>query len=371
MNKSDYTIVGFEIIGLERLGGKSAQQIAESVTHALQNSGFDLMPQSDKSKAVKLFDIKDKTLVAQLAKGAFADSEEELVWLATECFQHYFILPTKHDLLFGFASTNDPEQIGPYGRPPQYILSEVGDYTYRPSIPRILISGALVQGGYHELGKSLDCTASFPRETSLAGDIVFVEPPIEYDLLLRDMDKGYEWRTLSLLSSRLLIQGVVELLQNESGLSQVEIARVFPFQFFSVSVANEEEHPFSLLNHFSIKARRGTFDEVLDELLGVSLHLNWSLAKEYTGELSRDESISYALTQNARLRQVEDKEQRFNYALKVVQRRYPNHPEILEWEVNNLYSNIVRFSPVYLSWKAHFQRSFGVRINLPTAFLIS
>lgn len=355
MSESEYTIVGFEIIGLERLGGKSAQQIAESVSQALQNSGFGLVPQSHKSKAIRLFDIKDKALVKQLAKGAFANWEEELVWLATECFQHYFILPTKHDLLFGFASTGDPEQVGPYGRPPHYILSEVGDYTYRPSIPRILISGALVQGGYHDLGKSLDCTTSFPRETALAGDIVFVEPPIKYDLKLQVLDKGYGWRTLSLLSSRLLIQEIVELLQDESNLSQVEIAKVFPFQFFSVSIADEKEHPFSLLNHFSIRARKGSFDEVIDELLGVSLHLNWSLAKEHTDKLSREESIGYALMQNARLKQIEDKEQRLNYALGVLQRRYTRCSEIIEWEANNLYSNIVRFSPVYLSWKAHLQ----------------
>jgi hypothetical protein len=59
--------------------------------------------------------------------------------------------------------------------------------------------------------------------------------------------------------------------------------------------------------------------------------------------------------QNARLKQVEDKEQRLLYALNVLQKRYPSRTEIIEWEVNNLYSNLVRFSPVYLSWKTHLQ----------------
>jgi hypothetical protein len=59
--------------------------------------------------------------------------------------------------------------------------------------------------------------------------------------------------------------------------------------------------------------------------------------------------------QNTRLKQVEDKEQRLHYALDVLQKRYPSRTEIIEWEVNNLYSNLVRFSPVYLSWKAHLQ----------------
>ena len=302
MNESKFTIASFEIIGLERLGSglSRPRQQLENIARVLQNNGFGLVPQPDKSKVMKFFGIKDKSLVAQLAKRVLAN-DDELVWLATEFFQYYFILPTKHDLLLGFASTNNPEQAGPYGRPPNYILSEVGDYIYRPSIPRILISDALVKGGFHQLGENLDCTTNFPRETALAGDIVFVDPPIKYDLKLRDLSRGYELRSLSLLSSRLLIQEIVELLQDESDLSQVEIAKVFPFQFFSVPIADEEEYPFSLLSHFSIRARKGTFNEVIDELLGVSLHLNWSLAKEYTGKLSREESIGYALMQNARL----------------------------------------------------------------------
>jgi len=355
MDESDFTLAGFEIIGLERLGSLPVHQQVESITRVLQNSGFGLIPQSDRSKIIRFFGIENKALVVQLAKRVFADAEDELVWLATEFFQYYFVLPTKYDLLFGFASINDPEKVGPYGRPPNYILSEIGDYTYRPSIPRILIADALVQGGSHELGKSLECTTSFPREIALAGDIVFVDPPIKYDLRLTGLDKGYEWRSLSLLSSRLLIQGVARLLQDESSLCQVEIAKVFPFQFFSVALVGEEQHPFSLLNHFSIRARKGSFAEVLDELLGVSLHLNWSRAKEYTEQLRREESIRYALMQNIRLKQVEDKEQRLVYSLGVLQKRYPSRLEIIEWEVSNLYSNLVRFSPVYLDWKTHLQ----------------
>ncbi len=355
MNKSDYTLVGFEIIGLERIGQQSPQRIVENITDALQHSGFDEIPQVDKSKMIKFFNIRDKAFVKQFAKKNFADCEEELVWLATEYFEDYFIFLTKHDLLFGFASTSDPEQVGPYGRPPHYILSEVGDNTYRPSIPRILISSALIQNGFHELGKSLECATNFPRETALAGDIIFVNYPIKYDLKINLVDKGYELRSLSILSSKLLTQEIVGLLQDESKLSEVEIAKALPLQIFSVAVTSEEEHPFNLFNHFSIRARKGTFGDVISELLGVSLHLNWSIAKEHAGKLSREEAISYALIQNSRLKQVEDKEQRLNYALNVLQRRYLSHKEIIEWEVNNLYSNIVRFSPVYLSYKVHLQ----------------
>jgi len=337
METSDYTIVGFEIIGLERLGLDTVQNQIENITYALQQSGFNLILQRSKSNNAKFFEIQDRSLVEQLAKQVFADWEEELVWLVTEFFHDLFILTTKHDLLFGFASTYDPEQVGPYGRPPRYILSEVGDYTYRPAIPRMLIASALMQNGFNELAKNLECSTNFPRETALAGDIIFVEPPIKYDLRILDVDKNLDLRPLSLLSSRLLTQNIVDLLQDESNLSRVEIAKAFPFQLFSVTIAKEENQPFNLLNHFAIRAKKRTFIEVFDELLTISLHLNWSLAKELASKLSRAESLQYALMQNARLKQVEDKEQRLLYALSVLQKRYPSRTEVLEWEVNNLY----------------------------------
>ena len=103
-----------------------------------------------------------------------------------------------------------------------------------------------------------------------------------------------------------------------------------------------------MLNHFSVRARKGAFTEVLNELLGVSVHLNWYLTKEYTGKISKGDALKYALMQSARLKQIEDKEQRLSYSLSILQKRYPTRSEIIEWEVNNLYTNIVRFSPVYL-----------------------
>ena len=100
----------------------TVQNHIENIADALQQSGFNPIPQLSKSNNAKFFAIQDPSLAKQI----FADWEEELVWLATEFFHDLFIMTTKHDLLFGFASTYDPEQVGPYGRPPRYILSEVG-----------------------------------------------------------------------------------------------------------------------------------------------------------------------------------------------------------------------------------------------------
>ena len=58
----------------------------------------------------------------------------------------------------------------------------------------MLIAGALAQHGFNELAKNLEIIASFPRETALAGDIVFVESPIKYYLKIYDVDKDLELR---------------------------------------------------------------------------------------------------------------------------------------------------------------------------------
>jgi hypothetical protein len=355
MNENDYSLIIFEIVPLERLGLDSAQSAMGKTILALQSTGFEFIQQADRTAKAKWFGIRDKVQIRQLVRQVFPKQEDELVWLVTEFFQYLFILPTEHDLLFGLASTNDPNQTGPYGREPSYIASEVGGYTYPPAIARVLAAGALAQHGFGELGRDIDCTASFPRETALAGDIVFIEPPIEFDLKIKSSDTGFEWRPLSVLSSKMLLsQGIVEVLRDESILSQVEIAKAMPFQLFSVGLS-EERLPFSLFNHFSIRARKGTSAEVLNELLGVSLHLNWTFAKEYTVKLPKDQALAYALMQNMRLKRIEEKESSLKYAISVLQKRYPAHPEIVEWEVNNLYSNIVRFSPVHLAWKSHLQ----------------
>lgn len=356
MNQIDYTIAVLEIIPLERLGLDPIDEQINRILSALGQSGFAIVPQSDNSQTIKQLCIQDKNKVTALAKKVFP-TEDEMVWLVTDFFDHIFFVHTKYDLLLGLASANDPDQNGPFGRPPSYILSEVGDYTYRPTIARILISGALTQFGFNELGKALECISSYPRETALGCHIIFTEPPITYDLSVRveDMD-NYIFQSMSLLSSKLLTNGIVELLKNEEAISKIEIAKVFPFQFFDFDFSRkrEEAPPFVLLNHFSIRARRGAFAEIIDELLGISLHINWSYAKDST-VLTRSQLLKYAMAQNARLRQVEEKEQHLRYALGILQKRHPSHVEFIEWEVNNFYSNLIRFSPIYLSWKSHLQ----------------
>lgn len=57
--------------------------------------------------------------------------------------------------------------------------------------------------------------------------------------------------------------------------------------------------------------------------------------------------------QSRKLKGVEEKEHSLRNSLAILQKRYPARPDLIEWEVNNLYSNIVRYSPIYLAWKAH------------------
>jgi len=356
MNKKDHTFTVFEVVPLERLNLTKSHEHINNITHTLQKTGFELAEVSDKSPIIRFFKIQNKQSIQELLDKVIT-WEKELIWLFSEFFEYLYIYQTNHDLLFGLVSNHNPETISPEGRSAGYIASEVGnipEYVYRPALPRIFITEALKQQGFTELSNSLKCSFILPSETALAAHLEFIKPPITYNIKLTDQDSGFEWHTLSLLSSKLLSQNIVELIRDESMLNHVEIAQVFPFQMFSI-YTDEEQQPFHLLNHFSIKAQIGTFDEVLDELLGISLHLNWSIAKEHTGKLPREESLKYAFIQNTRLKQVERKEQQLVYSLNVLQKRYPTNSSIIEWEINNLYSNIVRFSPVYLHWKSHLQ----------------
>lgn len=369
MNENNLTLASFEVIPLERMGTDFKQESIEDIVKVLQQYGFeevqpfanenilDIIEKSDvdeiksflkKKKQIKILNIKNKEMVRGLAEAVFVkDIEDEFVWLVTEYFEYLFIFYTKYDLLFGLASTKGVEQVSPYNRRPDFIICEVGGCSYGPTIPRILISGALDREGFSELSKKLECTSNFPRETAIAGDIVFVDPPVKMEL-----------KNLSILSSTILNQEIVKLIQDESILMQVEIAKAFHYQKSGAfQNQREEQQHFSIVNHFSIIARKGSFIELLNELSGVALHLNWSITKEIEGKLSREEFIEYAIGQNARLQEVEEKEQRLIYSLGVLQKRYPDNVNLFEWEVNNLYSNIVRFSPVYLSFKNHLKAS--------------
>jgi hypothetical protein len=172
----------------------------------------------------------------------------------------------------------------------------------------------------------------------------------EFHRVLHLEPEGITLRELSVLSSRrLLSQDITELLINEALIDQIELAKAFPFQLGQLSFDSGD---FSLFNHFSVKARIGTCIEILRELANISLHLNWSYSTPSTEHLSKKMALSFGFAQLKRLKNLEEKEQALRYTLDLLHKRYPTRQDLLQWEASNLYSNIVRYSPVYLAWRS-------------------
>lgn len=347
MNDS-YKFIIFEIVPVERLKINDIQKELPKLLKVFESAGYDCI-ESSQNKYV--FGIKNKELVKSFATFL---GDDEYIWLVTDFFETLLIMFTQYDILFALASSKSSGEKSPSGRPVWYISTEVGGLIYPPSIPRILIASALIDAGHIELGKRVDCTSSFPRETALSGDITFVESPINFNDFKAIFDL-IQSRPISILSSNLLIsQAILDLLKDESALNKVEIAKTLPIQLASTDVSDQNK-VFSLFNHLTMKARIGSVNDILRELLSVSLHLNWEFPKGYFKSLPKDKAFKYALMQKERLKNVEQKEKSLRYALQLLQKRYPDKIELLEWEVNNIYSNIIRYSPVYLMWNARLE----------------
>ncbi len=353
MEDLEYKLTIFEVVPFEQLGFSNPANDVQSIVLALQQVGLELVKNSNYKK-VFWFIIRDKERFQLLTRAVLTPNEDELFWLLTEFFEYLLLIPTHYDLLFALTSTKDPgTEGGPYARDAHYISSEIGNPFYPPSLARILCAGALKQIGLREFGERIDCISNFPNETALAGDILFVHPPIDFSAIIRDGDTGFEWRPLSLLSSKLLLsQKIIDILQEEAVIDQIELAKVLPFQIMG---RFDQTFPFHTQNHFAIRAKFGTQIEVLEEILGVSLHLTWSKAKSYTEKLPKKAALSFGFGQLRRLKDLEEKETALRYALNILQKRYPARKDLIELEVSNLYSNVVRYSPVYLAWQAHLR----------------
>jgi hypothetical protein len=351
------TLTLFEIVPLERLGLKEPANDIQYIVRTLEKSGLEIIDHHA-SRGTYLLFVKDRECFNQLITTALPSNENELYWLLTEFYEYFLLQLTSYDLLFVCTSTKNPK-VGPDGnvRPDQrdaeYISSEIGNPFYPPSLFRILCSDALKQQGFVELGVSMDCISNLPTETSIGGYILFLEPPIKFGLTWHYSDLGMTIRPLSVLSSnKLLSQEIVALLQEEASIPSIEIAKAFPL-FWGFSSTNRNW--FNGSNHWGIRAKIGSQIELLQELLAVSLHLNWSEAKSYTEQLPKKRALSFGFNQLQRLRRLEERENSLRHSLSLLQKRYPSRSDLIEWEANNTYSNIVRYSPLYLAWQTHLK----------------
>lgn len=88
-----------------------------------------------------------------------------------------------------------------------------------------------------------------------------------------------------------------------------------------------------------MKLRPGTLKDAVQELLAVSLHLNWSVSRATGEKLSPEQVLSFALAQKARLRRLAEREPAVRHAIGVFQKRYLGNADLVQLEVNNQYGN--------------------------------
>jgi hypothetical protein len=356
----------FEIVPLERLGFDNPAKSIQGLVSALEHCGLVLINSFD-SQDILCFEIKDKMQFELLARKILTEDEDELLWLLTDFFEYLLLFLTPQDLLFALTTTKLPDSESPRSRLPAHISQEVGGYTYPPTLARMVCAGALKQFGLAKQAKSVNVRFSFTQETSLAGDITFGNPSLfdfkEFEAL---SERGYpQLRPVSILSSRLLSQDIIRLLRDEALIEQIEIAQAVSSRFGQF----DSRSSFTLFNHFTVQAKPGTQDEILRELVGISLHLNWS--HSYGNKLSRKLLMSYGMKQLRRLKVVDERENLLHHSLNILQKFYPTRKDLFEWEVNNIYSNVARYSPDYLHWRSHLNAFvLGTHIDSQFALLI-
>jgi hypothetical protein len=362
-NLDEYKLVVFEIIPIERIGRDKLVNPLNELSFHLSKIGY---AEEFQSPNMKIFHIKDYSKFADAVKLCIKD--EEYNWLFIEYFEKLILSFVDDNLLFALTSSKSPDIFGPYNRDAKYIASLMGEPIYSPSIGRILVAYSQEIGGNTDLAKKLRLDYDkyiLSKEPALSGDILLLEPPIIFDLTIICKDKGITLRPLNILSSDLLSSDIIELLKDETLLNRVEIGKAFPLQIFSLSDLTN----FSVFNHFSVRGLRGKLAELFTALLQSAIHLNWQLASDYVSTLNKDDALQFALLQKNRLRQVEEKYSALTHSLQLLQRRYPHRIELFEWEVNNIYANMIHYSPIYLNWKTHLEAFIEGQVNEKPNFI--
>jgi len=340
-----------EILPLERLALSQVNDLIDPVSEALAKIGYG-QPSRLQGSNILSFRLTNRKRLNQMLSSAVKDEEYE--WLISEFYNTLIIAYSSQDILFGQASDLDPNvPCGPKSRTPAYIASEVGGHLAPTSLARLVCATALKEMGALELGSNVDVYTSYPFESALQASIEFVSGTLEFPgfggIVFRDIDTSITLRPIELISSRrLLSQEIVSLLQEESQLDQLLIARAMPWQWFTTG---DKNLGFAVFNHFWIKANSGTFVELVEELLPMALHLNWAHPRIPGAQLSAEQSLTFAIKQSSRLKRLEERESSVRHALGVLQKRYSTRTELYNLEVNNQYSNLVRYSPIYSRWK--------------------
>lgn len=350
VSPSEYKHAVIEVLPLERFALSRVNELIHPVSEALAKVGFS-QPLRLRGGNLLAFQLTERDRLRQLLASVLKKEENEYEWLIVEFFDVLVVAHSSQDILFGFVSSRDPNVPGgPYSRTPSYIAIEFGGPLGATSLARFVCVAALKETWAPELGTAIDAHWSLPVESALQASIEFGSEIPDSGITTHDVDTDIVLRPIEFISSRLLLsQEIVPLLQEESKLNQLLVARATPYQFFCSG--GGDDRGFGLFNHFCIKAKSGAFAELVGELLLISLHFNWAHATKPGDQLSTEQRLAFAIAQSGRLKKLEERESSVRHALGVLQKRYPARTDLVQWEVNNQYSNVVRYSPIYTRWK--------------------
>jgi len=339
-----YNLIIFEVISLEKLNLKK-DELKEILKHLNQIGYVKVINE----KNTNFFHLSEENINKEIIKDALG--EEDYIWLICKYFDDLIVIEKNGNVLFALASEKPINLLNPYGQKVEIASTVIGGYIYPPTIPRILLAKTLMISGEEILSKKIDCTTSLPTESSITGDIIINDKIVEKSAVKLIID-DLEINSLTILDKSFLITSrISELILKPELLEQVFIAKVIPFSMGTDSL--HPENNFKLFNHYSIKAKSNSTYKIFDTLLDLALNFNWNLSKDLRiGQINHKEAHENAIKQKICFETIENIENKITNSLQLLQRRYPERVELFEWEINNIYSNITRFSPTHLALKS-------------------
>lgn len=319
---------------------------------ALNRIGYILHTRS--SNNILVYRVADSALLESNAK-AECGVYDGYAWFASIYCEYLVIVYSSHDIIFALASSKDPTEVGPHDTPANYIASQLIGMLPSGSLGRMLVARGIWKNGDENFANRLNISTTNPVETSLTGYIEYVKQP---KARFKVVWGGKSFRPVTILdSAQLLSIELAEYMKDPASVSKLEIAvaQAFPLGFSSISDSNDSKDIDTIQNYYAIYARSGSDFETLQELLNISFHLNWSQSERKQEHIDNELKYSLALKQKSRLEYLEKREQRLQHSLELLHKCHPSNKYILEWRVNNIYSNTIRYSPLYLSWKAKLE----------------
>ncbi|RME58913.1 DUF4145 domain-containing protein [Candidatus Parcubacteria bacterium] len=289
----------------------------------------------------------------------FSEFVKEKTWLFTDFFEQLFITYTDTDILFALLTTkNEDTKGGPNLASGWWLSQNPNMFSPATSIARMICAEALRERRGSELANLIDVTSNIPPEVALNGEIHFVHSLQEHSEVFSRISFGDETPLVVLDSEKLISsRELMRLLQGELPIESVWLGEALPAQVVGrrkvespstslVAIEPIENHfgdkLMSVLNYWYVDALSGKHESLFREMLTLSIRYNWE-----QGISDNDKFIAEAKRQANQFEELEERDTQVRFALDLLYKKRPSE-KLLHWQVTNVYTNLVRYSPYYL-----------------------